>query len=200
MARVDHMVPGHRPRPAAGLSTPDPADRLTWSPGDAAQCDLWFPPKRIPLEDGTSALLLPVLVIVAAHSRFTVGRMLPTRKREDLLLGSWELTGRVMAPFVQRQYGNLLYAAMREIKNACDPRHILNPGVMISNDPTEHLRNLKTVPPVDAEVGHCVECAHLSRRGSAERVAGHLAGHGQGPRPSLRRRADRTRRSPADLT
>ena len=23
---------------------PDPADRLTWSPGDAAQCDLWFPP------------------------------------------------------------------------------------------------------------------------------------------------------------
>ena len=28
------------------------ADRLTWLPGDAAQCDLWFPPKRIPLEDG----------------------------------------------------------------------------------------------------------------------------------------------------
>ena len=43
---------------------PDPADRLVWAPGDAAQCDLWFPPKRIPLEDGTTALL-PVLVIVA---------------------------------------------------------------------------------------------------------------------------------------
>jgi hypothetical protein len=69
---------------------PDPADRLTWAPGDAAQCDLWFPPKRIPLEDGSTALL-PVLVIVAAHSRFTTGRMLPTRKTEDLLLGSWEL-------------------------------------------------------------------------------------------------------------
>jgi transposase len=36
---------------------PDPADRLVWSPGDAAQCDLWFPPKRIPLEDGSDALL-----------------------------------------------------------------------------------------------------------------------------------------------
>jgi len=69
---------------------PDPADRLEWAAGDAAQCDLWFPPKKIPLEDGTTALL-PVLVIVAAHSRFTTGRMLPTRKTEDLLLGSWEL-------------------------------------------------------------------------------------------------------------
>ncbi len=69
---------------------PDPADRLEWAAGDAAQCDLWFPPKKIPLEDGTTALL-PVLVIVAAHSRFTTGQMLPSRKTEDLLLGSWKL-------------------------------------------------------------------------------------------------------------
>lgn len=68
----------------------DPADRLAWEPGDAAQCDLWFPPRKIPLEDGT-ARLLPVLVITAAHSRFITGRMIPTRKTEDLLLGSWEL-------------------------------------------------------------------------------------------------------------
>jgi hypothetical protein len=68
----------------------DPADRLVWEPGDAAQCDLWFPPRKIPLEDGT-ARLLPVLVITAAHSRFVMGRMIPTRKTEDLLLGTWEL-------------------------------------------------------------------------------------------------------------
>jgi hypothetical protein len=68
----------------------DPADRLCWEPGDAAQCDLWFPPKKIPLEDGT-AKLLPVLVITAAYSRFMVARMIPTRRTEDLLLGSWEL-------------------------------------------------------------------------------------------------------------
>ncbi len=36
-------------------------------------------------------MLLPVLVIVAAHSRFLTARMIPTRKTEDLLLGSWEL-------------------------------------------------------------------------------------------------------------
>jgi hypothetical protein len=34
------------------------------------------PAGRIPLEDG-SAALLPVLVIVAAHSRFVTARMIP---------------------------------------------------------------------------------------------------------------------------
>jgi hypothetical protein len=51
---------------------------------------LWFPPKRIPLEDGSDALL-PVLVIVAAYSRFISGAMLPTRQTTDLLLGMWSL-------------------------------------------------------------------------------------------------------------
>jgi hypothetical protein len=68
----------------------DPADRIVWVAGDAAQCDLWFPPRRIPLEDG-SAKLLPVLVITAAYSRFVTAQMIPTRKTEDLLLASWEL-------------------------------------------------------------------------------------------------------------
>jgi len=69
---------------------PDPADRLTWEAGDAAQCDLWFPPKKIPLENGTSSLL-PVLVITAAYSRFVLGRMIPSKTTEDLLLGMWQL-------------------------------------------------------------------------------------------------------------
>jgi transposase len=81
---VARLRPEHR--------RPDPADRLSWAPGDAAQCDLWFPPARIPLEDG-SAAVLPVLVMTAAHSRFITARMIPTRKTEDLLLGSWELIG-----------------------------------------------------------------------------------------------------------
>jgi len=68
----------------------DPADRLVWEAGDVAQCDLWFPPRKIPLEDGTRKLL-PVLVITSVHSRFMLARMIPTRKTEDLLLASWEL-------------------------------------------------------------------------------------------------------------
>ncbi|WP_157009348.1 IS21 family transposase [Agromyces laixinhei] len=77
-------------RVRAEVRPQDPADRLSWAAGDAAQCDLWFPPRKIPLEDG-SRVLLPVLVITAAHSRYMTGRMIPTRKTEDLLLGSWEL-------------------------------------------------------------------------------------------------------------
>ena len=68
----------------------DPADRLTWEAGDAAQCDLWFPPRRITLENGTS-MLLPVLVMTAAYSRFMLGRMIPSKTTEDLLLGMWQL-------------------------------------------------------------------------------------------------------------
>jgi len=68
----------------------DPADRLSWEAGDAAQCDLWFPPRKIPLENGTAALL-PVLVITAAYSRFVLARMIPTKTTEDLLLGTWQL-------------------------------------------------------------------------------------------------------------
>jgi hypothetical protein len=86
---VRRLRPDHRPV--------DPSDRLIWLPGDAAQCDLWFPPKKIPLEDG-SKTLLPVLVITAAHSRFILGRMIPTRTTADLLLGMWmllQLLGRV---------------------------------------------------------------------------------------------------------
>jgi transposase len=79
---VNRLRADHRPV--------DPADRLSWAAGDVAQCDLWFPPRKIVLEDG-SRTLLPVLVMTAAHSRFMLGRMIPTRKTPDLLLGSWEL-------------------------------------------------------------------------------------------------------------
>lgn len=68
----------------------DPADRLTWAAGDVAQCDLWFSPRKILLEDG-SRTLLPVLVMTCGYSRFMLGRMIPTRKTPDLLLGTWSL-------------------------------------------------------------------------------------------------------------
>lgn len=74
----------------------DPADRLTWIAGDAVQCDLWFPPAKIPLPDGRASLL-PVLVMVAAFSRFTMAVMLPTRRTADLLLGMWRLISQLGA-------------------------------------------------------------------------------------------------------
>lgn len=68
----------------------DPASRLRHDPGDQVQCDLWFPPARIPLGDGQSGCP-PVLVMVASHSRFITAVMLPSRTTPDLLAGMWLL-------------------------------------------------------------------------------------------------------------
>ena len=69
---------------------PDPADRLEHVAGDAVQCDLWFPATKIPVRGGDSQIF-PVLVMVAAHSRFITALMLPSRTTADLLAGMWKL-------------------------------------------------------------------------------------------------------------
>lgn len=67
-------------------------------------------------------------------------------------------TGRVMAPFVERQYGAALYGVMRELKALCDPAGVLNPGVVLTDDRHAHLRHLKRVVTVEEEVDRCVDC------------------------------------------
>ena len=69
-------------------------------------------------------------------------------------------TGRIMAPFVRRQYGDELYDVMREVKALLDPRGVLNPGILLNEDPQAHLRDLKLSPTVEAEVDRCVECGY----------------------------------------
>ncbi len=69
-------------------------------------------------------------------------------------------TGRIMAPFVARQYGPELYGIMLAIKAAFDPAGILNPDTILTTDADLHLRHLKTTPSVEAEVDRCVECGY----------------------------------------
>jgi D-lactate dehydrogenase len=69
-------------------------------------------------------------------------------------------TGRIMAPFVRRQYGDALTDMMWEIKRLLDPDGILNPGVVLSDDETSYLAHLKLVPTVESEVDRCVECGY----------------------------------------
>ncbi|MFP5416652.1 MAG: FAD-binding and (Fe-S)-binding domain-containing protein [Actinomycetes bacterium] len=69
-------------------------------------------------------------------------------------------TGRIMAPFVHRQYGDELYAAMWDIKRACDPALALNPGAVLTEDPQLHLKNVKTTPVVREVIDRCVECGY----------------------------------------
>ena len=44
-------------------------------------------------------------------------------------------TGRIMAPFVERQYGAALTGVMRDLKQLLDPARILNPGSVLTDDP-----------------------------------------------------------------
>ncbi|MGB7982594.1 MAG: FAD-binding and (Fe-S)-binding domain-containing protein, partial [Candidatus Nanopelagicales bacterium] len=69
-------------------------------------------------------------------------------------------TGRMMAPYVRRQYGDELYEVMQEVKALCDPGAVLNPGVLITDDPDVHTRDLKSTPTVEEEVDRCVECGY----------------------------------------
>jgi D-lactate dehydrogenase len=67
-------------------------------------------------------------------------------------------TGRVMAPFVRKQFGDDLYEVMLNLKRAFDPHSILNPDVIITENPNIHLTNYKISPTVENEVDRCVEC------------------------------------------
>ncbi|HEY8718856.1 FAD-binding and (Fe-S)-binding domain-containing protein [Pengzhenrongella sp.] len=69
-------------------------------------------------------------------------------------------TGRVMAPYVRRQYGDELYDVMRQVKVLFDPAGMLNPGVLMNDDPAAHLQHIKTTPPVADEVDRCVSCGY----------------------------------------
>lgn len=67
-------------------------------------------------------------------------------------------TGRNMAPYVELEWGTRAYGIMRRVKALIDPRGILNPDVVLSADHDVHVRNIKPVPRIDAEVDRCIEC------------------------------------------
>ena len=67
-------------------------------------------------------------------------------------------TGRNMAPFVEMEWGAPAFALMRRIKALLDPRGLLNPGVILNDDPQSHLKNLKPLPAADPLVDKCIEC------------------------------------------
>ena len=69
-------------------------------------------------------------------------------------------TGRIMAPFVKRQFGEELYQVMVDLKKLIDKRNILNPGIIINENSNIHIENLKVSPVIDQEVDKCVECGY----------------------------------------
>ncbi len=81
-------------------------------------------------------------------------------RRYDGALKAEHGTGRNIAPFVETEWGPEAYAVMRELKRLADPDGILNPGVIITNDPRAHLEHLKSLPAVEDEVDKCIECGY----------------------------------------
>ncbi len=67
-------------------------------------------------------------------------------------------TGRNMAPFVEKEWGSEIYGIMKRIKRIFDPENILNPGVLINDDPKIHLKNLKPLPQAHELIDRCIEC------------------------------------------
>jgi len=72
-------------------------------------------------------------------------------------------TGRNMAPFVRREWGDLIYDVMRGVKDIFDPSHMLNPGVIINDDSEAHAKNIKPMPPAHDLVDTCTECGFCER-------------------------------------
>jgi transposase len=85
-ARVAELRPVYLP--------PDPAARTAYAAGEIAQCDLWFPPIKLPVGFGQLRTLaqLPVLTMVLGYSRWLLAMLLPSRRAEDLFAGWWRLS------------------------------------------------------------------------------------------------------------
>lgn len=67
-------------------------------------------------------------------------------------------TGRNMAPYVELEWGREGYQLMQQIKTIFDPQGLLNPGVIINDNPHSHIENLKPMPAADPLVDRCIEC------------------------------------------
>ncbi len=67
-------------------------------------------------------------------------------------------TGRNMAPFVEKEWGEAAFQLMRDIKTIFDPFNLLNPGVILNDDALAHIKDLKPLPATHEIVDKCIEC------------------------------------------
>jgi D-lactate dehydrogenase len=94
------------------------------------------------------------------YDSFMTGLVDLVVERYDGSLKAEHGTGRSMAPYVEREWGEKATALMWRIKELADPTGVLNPDVVLSRDPELHLRNLKSFPAIEAagKANTCIEC------------------------------------------
>ena len=72
-------------------------------------------------------------------------------------------TGRMVAPFVEMEWGKKAYEINRRIKAIFDPTRILNPDVIITDDPDVYKKNLKAQCAIDDAFTICMECGFCEK-------------------------------------
>ncbi|TLD79818.1 FAD-binding protein [Helicobacter sp. MIT 05-5293] len=72
-------------------------------------------------------------------------------------------TGRMMAPFVEKEWGKKAYALNRRIKEIFDAKNLINPDVIICDDNTIHLKNLKPANAIEDFINQCMECGFCEK-------------------------------------
>lgn len=79
-------------------------------------------------------------------------------------------TGRNMAPFVETEWGSEAYVIMRDLKSLLDPDGMLNPGVLINDNPQAHVTHLKSLALVAPEIDKCIECGFCESKCPSRRL------------------------------
>ncbi|AQQ59810.1 lactate dehydrogenase [Helicobacter bilis] len=72
-------------------------------------------------------------------------------------------TGRMIAPFVEKEWGAKAYAINRRIKEIFDPHALINLDVIISDNPQIHTQNLKQSSEVEDFINQCMECGFCEK-------------------------------------
>lgn len=72
-------------------------------------------------------------------------------------------TGRMIAPFVEKEWGAKAYSINRRIKEIFDPHALINPDVIISDNPQIHTQNLKQSSEVEDFINQCMECGFCEK-------------------------------------
>ncbi|GEJ57911.1 FAD-binding and (Fe-S)-binding domain-containing protein [Anaeromyxobacter diazotrophicus] len=101
---------------------------------------------------------------VARYGRFMDEVAEMVVRRFDGSLKGEHGTGRNMAPFVALEWGEAAYGVMRRVKALLDPAGLLNPRVLLDDDPRAHLKHLKPLPPAHEIVDRCTECGFCEPR------------------------------------
>ncbi|HSG45956.1 MAG TPA: FAD-binding and (Fe-S)-binding domain-containing protein [Anaerolineales bacterium] len=79
-------------------------------------------------------------------------------------------TGRNMAPFVETEWGAEAYAIMRDLKSLLDPDNMLNPDVVINDNPQAHVTHLKSLALVSPQIDKCIECGFCESKCPSRRL------------------------------